>query len=87
MIIKNADWHDGIPAAFGSATVDQLVATVLSNQGPNLRHLVTSIFRLPVPADEREGIRLKMIEALEVIGRQSTINRMRVERLGVPMDS
>lgn len=87
MIIANTDWHDGIPDTFGSATVDQLVNLVLSNQGPHLRHLVTGIFRMPVPAEEREGIRLKMVEALRVVGKRSAVNRMRVERLGVSTDN
>lgn len=86
MIIANTDWHDGIPDTFGSATVDQLVNLVLRNQGPHLRHLVTGICRMPVPAEEREGIRLKMVEALRVVGKRSAVNRMRVERLGISMN-
>ncbi|WP_429297935.1 hypothetical protein [Paraburkholderia sp. GAS199] len=86
MIIRNTDWHDGIPVAFGSATVEQLVVLLLSHQGPYLRHLVSGVFRMPVPEDEREGIRLKMVAALRVVGRRSVIDRMRVERLGVSMD-
>ncbi|MEN3939614.1 hypothetical protein, partial [Staphylococcus shinii] len=52
MIIRNTDWHDGIPVAFGSATVEQLVVLVLSHQGPYLRQLVSGVFRMPVPEDE-----------------------------------
>jgi hypothetical protein len=85
MIVKNTDWDDGIPAAFNRATTDQLIALVMSHQGPNLRHLVTGIFRMPVSLEERENVRLKMVDALKVLGGRSVIDRMRVERLGVQM--
>lgn len=85
LIIQNTDWNDGIPDAFSRATTDQLIALVTSHQGPDLQHLVTGVFRMPASPEERENARLKMVEALRVVGQRSVIDRMRVQRLGVQM--
>jgi hypothetical protein len=85
LIIQNTDWNDGIPDAVSRATTDQLVALVMSHQGPDLQRLVTGVFRLPASPEERENARLKMVEALRVVGQRSVIDRMRVQRLGVQM--
>ncbi|MEM5299895.1 P-loop NTPase fold protein [Burkholderia sp. JPY481] len=85
MIIKNTEWDDGIPAAFITATIDQIIALVMSHQGANLRRLITGVLGMPVAPEELEPIRQKMVEALKVLGRRSAVDRMRVERFGVQM--
>ncbi|WP_186095338.1 P-loop NTPase fold protein [Burkholderia gladioli] len=86
LIIQNTNWSDDIPEAFNRANSDQLIALFLSHQGPNLKLLVTGIFRMPGSPEERESVRLKIVQALQVVGQRSLIDRMRVQRLGVQMN-
>lgn len=85
-IVQNEHWDDGIIPAFLHAQPDQLIDLLREHQGPELQRLVTGIFRLPANIEEREAIRVNMVSALKTIGRESSLNKIRVARWGVAVD-
>ncbi|AQV99263.1 hypothetical protein BJN34_35905 (plasmid) [Cupriavidus necator] len=86
LIVENERWDSGIVPAFVRAQADQLIDLLRAKQGPNLQPLVTGILRLPANAEEHESITANMIAALRTLGRESTLNRVRVRRWGVVIE-
>ncbi|ONT74555.1 hypothetical protein A8E45_14930 [Burkholderia cenocepacia] len=83
IIVANEHWDDRVVPAFVRAESEQLVELLMVNQGENLPKLISGMLNLPVGMEDRERVRLNVVGALTVVGRQSPLNRMKVKRWGV----
>jgi hypothetical protein len=86
LIVQNERWDDGIVPAFIHAQPDELIALLKSKQGDDLQRLATGMLQLQMPVEDSESYRAKVILALQTIGRESSLNRIRVRRWGVVVD-
>ncbi|WGS50827.1 KAP family NTPase [Paraburkholderia sp. D15] len=85
MIIENEHWDEAIPPTLAAASSAEMIALLKQHQGPMLDRLVEGIMRARGTDEENEAIRQTMISTLKAIGRESTVNELRVKRWGVEL--
>jgi hypothetical protein len=85
-IVRNRGWSDETLDFIDKHSVDDFYAVIKAAKGEDLRLVVYGLtyFRNIGNADERmKNISAKAVSALQRIGQESAINRLRVEKFGV----
>lgn len=89
-IVKLSGWNDSDLNYLDQHTADDFYKAIKAAKGDQLRHLVYGLlyFRNVSSTDPRlPSITTKAIEALQTLGRESDINRLRVSKFGVDVSA
>lgn len=87
-IVRNSGWNPGVLEFIDKHSEDDFYEILKSTKGEELRLVVYGLtyFRRISNADETmRSITEKAVSALQRIGRESEINRLRVEKFGITL--
>lgn len=81
LLIANKEWSDEIIPTLQKAQPDEFLALLRNNQGPNLRLLISGVFRASRGARaDGDSIRRNIEAALVAVEAESPLNAIRAAR-------